>query len=69
MHDKGCEMMKADKVVIFHSKYHSVVKKDDDITTVPYYNELASANFKIETEDEALKEKFEAIKKVIKCNQ
>ncbi|WP_415407494.1 hypothetical protein ACLHDG_02910 [Sulfurovum sp. CS9] len=67
--DNECEMMKADKVVVFHSKYHPVAKVVDDITTVPYYHERAHSDFKIETEDEALKEKFEDIQKVIKCNQ
>ena len=69
LHDNKCEMMKADKVVVFHSKYHPVAKIENNITTVPYYSERASSDFKIETEDEALKEKFEEIKKVIKCNQ
>ena len=68
-HDNECKMMKANKVVIFHSKYHPVVKIEDDITTVPYYNELASSDFEIESEDEELKEKFERIKERIKCNQ
>ena len=67
--DNECEMMKADKVVIFHSKYHPIAKVTDDITTVPYYHERASSDFEIETEDEALKKKFEDIKKVIECNQ
>ncbi len=69
LHDKECEMMKADKVIVFHSKYHPVAKSEDVITTVPYYSERASSNFTIKTEDEALKEKFEEIKKVIECNQ
>ena len=69
-HDNECEMMKADKVVVFHSKYHPVAKvADDDVTTVPYYDERASSDFEIETEDEELKEKFEEMKKVIECNQ
>jgi len=67
--DIECEMMKADKVVIFHSKYHPVAKIPDDISTVPYYNERASSDFEIKTEDKELKEKFEALKKVIECNQ
>ncbi len=68
-HDKECKMMKADKVVIFHSKYHPVTKVVETVTTVPYYQERASSNFVIKTEDEALKEKFKALKKVIECNQ
>jgi len=69
LHDTKCTMMKADKVVIFHSKYHPVAKIEEDITTVPYYNERASSDFEIKTEDAKLKEKFENIKKVIECNQ
>ncbi len=69
LHDNECEMMKVDKVVIFHSKYYPVVKVAKDITTVPYYHERASSAFEIDTEDEELKEKFKAIKKVIECNQ
>ncbi len=69
IHDNECTMMKADKVVIFHSKYHPVAKVEEAITTVPYYNERASSEFEIETEDKELKEKFEAIQKVIECNQ
>ena len=67
--DNACNKMKADKVVVFHSKYHPITKEKEQITTVPYYHERASSNFKIETEEEALKEKFETIKKVIECNQ
>ncbi len=68
-YDNECTMMKADKVVIFHSKYHPVAKVEDAISTVPYYNELASSDFVIESEDEDLIKKFEQIKEQIKCNQ
>ncbi|WP_295421348.1 DciA family protein [Sulfurovum sp.] len=68
-HDHECEMLKAREVVIFHSKYHPVDKSEDALTTVPYYNELASSDFKIQSKDKELKEKFEQIKEQIKCNQ
>jgi len=65
--DTECKMMKADKVVIFHSRYRSIVKETPkESTTVPYYNELASSEFVIENQDEELKEKFEQIKEQIK---
>jgi hypothetical protein len=65
-HDSKCKMLKAQKVVVFHSKYHPIVKTEGDTTTVPYYKELASSNFDIQSKDEALKEKFEKIKAHIK---
>lgn len=68
-HDKTCEMMTASKVAIFHSKYHPVKKEKENISTVPYYNELASTDFKIESNDEDIIKKFEDIKEQIKCNK
>ena len=67
-HGHGCETMKADKVIVFHSKYHPVIEEVVE-DTVPYYNESASSDFNIESNDDALKEKFEQIKAQIKCNQ
>jgi len=68
-HDKACEMMVASKVVIFHSKYHPMEKETPTISTVPYYNELASTEFEILSDDEDLIEKFMNIKKTITCNK
>ena len=67
-HGQGCETIKADKVIVFHSKYHPVIEEVVE-DTVPYYNESASSDFNIESNDEELKEKFEQIKAQIKCNQ
>jgi len=64
--DPACEMMKADKVVVFHSKYRSIVKELPEESTVPYYNELASSEFVIENQDEEIRKKFEQIKEQIK---
>jgi hypothetical protein len=64
--DSACKMLKADKVVVFHSKYRSIVKDLPEESTVPYYNELASSEFVIKNQDEDLKEKFEQIKVQIK---
>jgi predicted ATP-grasp superfamily ATP-dependent carboligase len=64
--DSACKMMKADKVVVFHSKYRSIVKDEPTESTVPYYNELASSEFVIENQDEEIKKKFEQIKEQIK---
>ncbi len=61
-HDKACEMLQAGKIVIFHSKYRSIIRDEPETSTVPYYNELSSSNFSIKSHDEALKAKFEEIK-------
>ena len=63
--DSECKMMQADKVVVFHSKYRSIVTEEPDESTVPYYNELATSEFDIEDLDEDLKEKFMQIKETI----
>ena len=66
--DKTCSMLQADKVVIFHSKFHKVPTQTEKSSTVPYYYELAEGEFKIDTKDTKLQEKFEAIKSTIKKN-
>ena len=68
-YDKECEMMTASKVVVFHSKYHPVEKEKEHISAVPYYNELASTDFNIQSEDVELVAKFEQIKETIACNK
>ena len=68
-HDNACEMMTASKVVVFHSKYHPIQKKSKEISTVPYYAELASSDFEIQSQDADLKAKFEQIKERILCNK
>lgn len=67
--DKDCNMLQADKVVIFHSKYHKLPDEIQNEDTVPRYSELASSAFEIATEDEALKEKFNALKILIEKNR
>ena len=64
--DPECKMMKADKVAVFHSKFRPIVKEVPEKSTVPYYNELASAEFTITNQDEDIKEKFQEIKEQIK---
>jgi len=68
-YDDSCEMMQANKVVVFHSKYHKMEKEQIAESTVPYYNELASTNFDIKSEDEDIIKKFEQIKEQIQCNK
>jgi hypothetical protein len=66
--EKNCSMLQADKVVIFHSKFHKVPDQTENASTVPHYYELAEGEFEVCTEDSRLKEKFEAIKTSIKKN-
>ena len=63
-----CHMLQAEKVVIFHSKYHPVVPKKTP-STVPYYEELAKSEFEVKTDNEALRAQFEKIKETIQCNR
>lgn len=67
--EKNCSMLQADKVVIFHSKYHKPPTHTEESSTVPRYYELAEGEFNVCTEDAKLQEKFEAIKNSIKKNR
>lgn len=67
-HDEACKLMCADKVVVFHSKYHAMPQEKASYESVPHYHERALGNF--ETPDDTdLKEKFEHIKDIVTCNQ
>lgn len=67
-YDKACEMMQAEKVIIFHSKYYAMPQEKISYVTVPHYHERAKGNFET-PQDKELKEKFERIKAIITCNQ
>lgn len=67
-HGKACEMMQAEKVVIFHSKYYAMPQEKISYATIPHYHERAKGDFET-PEDKELKEKFERIKALIACNQ
>ena len=58
--DKSCQVLQAEKVVVFHSKYRTILKEETKSSTIPYYNELATSHFTIKCQDSALKAKFEA---------
>jgi len=68
-HDPECTMLQADKVIVFHSKYHTIIEEKPESSTVPYYNELASDNFDINSEDDELVAKFKQIQETIACNK
>lgn len=63
--DKRCKRVKADKVVLFNSKFRSVIKKEVVAETVPHYNEMALGDFTIESEDSDLVDAFNKIKNSI----
>lgn len=67
-HDEACKMMQADKVVVFHSKYHAMPQEKVSYVSVPHYHERATGNFETPS-DRELKEKFERIKAIVTCNQ
>ncbi len=67
-HDKACRQMSVDNIVIFNSKYHTP-KPPEVIPTDPKYYELAEADFLIQSDDQAIKEKFELIKRCIINNK
>jgi hypothetical protein len=68
-HDMECGEMVADKIVIFNSKYTTKQKDDTALSSDPKYYELAHADFTIHTDDQLLKERFDAIKKCILKNR
>jgi hypothetical protein len=63
-----CKMMIANKIIIFHSKYHAMPDEKPEPQTVPYYQEQSNGNFEM-PKDEALKEAFERIKTRIECKK
>jgi hypothetical protein len=65
---EACQHFHVEDLVIFHSKYYPLKSQKMERTTIPHYTELATANFTIESTDEDIIKKFEAIKRTITCN-
>ncbi len=63
--DIKCKTLKASKVVVFNSKYISIIKNNKIEKTVPYYREQSLGTFNIESEDRELIEAFRNIKELI----
>ena len=64
--DKNCDFLVADNVILFNSKYKTIIKpKIQELSTIPYYKEIASGDFEIKCKDKKLKNAFEEIKKEI----
>jgi hypothetical protein len=66
--DSECTMLQAKKVAVFHSKFHPLAHSHSNEETIPYYQELASSTFTIETQDPELRKAFEKIQESIQCN-
>ena len=67
-HDEKCKIMLASKVVVFHSKYHTMPEEKASYISVPHYHERAEGIFEV-PRDEKLKETFERIKVLIACKK
>ena len=67
-HDETCRYMSAENIVIFNSKYHTPTP-EEPLSTDPGYHESAKAVFLIQSDDQAIREKFESIKKHILDNR
>jgi len=63
--DKQCMALKVSKVVLFNSKYLSIIKKEEKVNMVTYYKEASLGVFKIKSEDKDLVEAFEKIRSSI----
>ena len=63
--DKKCQALRASKVVLFNSKYLSIIKEKKVISTVPYYKEASLGKFNIQSEDREVINAFKKIKNSI----
>jgi len=63
-----CKELEASKVIIFDSKYKNLTK-DIPQDTIPYYHEMATGEFEIDTNQEELRAKFQEIKTSIEKNR
>jgi hypothetical protein len=62
--DEKCKKLKASRIVLFNSKYNTVIKKSNE-DTVPHYEERALGRFTIEVQDKELAKAFDKIKDII----
>ncbi len=63
-----CNTLKADKIIIFHSKYYPASPQEAP-KSVPFYSELATGEFLLCVDDSEIKTRFEKIRDTIKRNQ
>jgi hypothetical protein len=68
--DRSCAMLQAEKVVIFHSRYHHPADSDRNREeTVPHYHELSDSSFVIQSSDPEITARFETTRTLIRCSQ
>jgi len=67
--DKRCKRVKADKIVLFNSKYRSIIKQNHKEDTVPHYSEMALGEFTIKSKDWQIVDAFNRIKASINKNR
>ncbi len=67
-HDSTCSLLRASKVVIFHSRYYAPQKPPSPFESVPYYGERAQGRFST-PQNPKLQQHFERIKELIACNR
>ena len=61
-----CAFMAADRIVIFHSKYHPMPGGPEKSETVPRYREAADGTFRLPESDPELREAFLRIRENIR---
>jgi len=67
--DKQCKHLKAKKIVLFNSKYKSIIKQNQNEDTVPHYSEKALGEFDIKSKDWKIIDAFNRIKASINKNR
>jgi len=66
--DTKCSHLVAKEIIIFNSKFNTIIKKEKPTDTIPYYYELSDGEFQIKSNDKELIEKFNRIKENILKN-
>jgi len=67
--DKRCKRVKAEKIILFNSKYKSIIKQNHNEDTVPHYSEMALGEFAIKSKDWQIVDAFNRIKASINKNK
>jgi len=66
--DKRCKKLKASKIVLFNSKYHTHIQNSNTEDTIPHYKERSFGRFTVEVHDKELEKIFLEIKDLILDN-
>ena len=67
--DAGCKKLRAESVVLFNSKYTTLLPSDERPSTVPYYHELSEGTFEDRSSDPDLHAQFERLRDAIQANR